>query len=129
MGKLCGQVRSLVSVEFGRRSISVKIIFGTGLRPTSKETQAGKAYRNSGGGVTGFESERGLRGHSVSTEACDFTSASKKFGQTGGEAEVTIDWDAMSWVELQVFLINALAGYLSLTDSDLRRGLTSLRSS
>jgi len=42
-----------------------------------KETQAGKAYRNSGEGVNGFDSDRRLRGYSVSTEACDFTGASK----------------------------------------------------
>ena len=42
-----------------------------------KETQAGKAYRNSGAGVNGFDSNRRLRGYSVSTEACDFTGASK----------------------------------------------------
>ena len=117
LGKLCGRLRSLVSVEFERRSISVK---DHGLElgfANLKKTQAGKAYRNSGEGVNGFDSNRRLRGYSVSTEARDFTGASKEFSQTGGHAAVTIG------MRCPGVLVKAFEAYFRLIDSVPRRGL------
>lgn len=79
-----------------------------------KETQAGKAYRNSGEGVNGFDSDRRLVGYSVSTEACDFTGASKESSQTGGHAEVTIGMRCPG-VRAAGFLDKRVAGLLALT--------------
>ena len=68
---IAGQRRIRTEVNF-RQNHGLELGFAN-----LKETRAGKAYRNSGEGVNGFDSNRRLLGYSVSNEARDFTGASK----------------------------------------------------
>jgi len=122
-------MRSLVSVEFGRRSISIEIMVWNWVVPTSKRRKPAKPIGTQEGESMVLIRSRGFGGYSVSTEACDLTYASKKLGETGGHAEKRSTRMRCPGFELWAFLINALEGYLRLTDSVSRRDLTSPRSS